>query len=64
MHVADLAAKVRPRCSTRYLRNIETAGDQPSIELAYRLARALSEALGRPVTLDDFSTEVTEAGAA
>lgn len=64
--MADLAKKARP-CSKGHLRNIETAREpyrnrhQPSIELVYRLANALSEALGRPVSLDEFSTENEDA---
>lgn len=58
LYMADLAAKVK--CSKGHIRNMETAGDQPGPELAHRLAHALTEALGHPVTLDDFSTLVAD----
>lgn len=46
------------RCSPGYLKNIEAASDQPGGALAFRIARYLSSALGRPVTIDDFSHPV------
>lgn len=41
-------------CSYRHLQMIETTGRQPSPELAHRIARALSQAVGRDVSVDEF----------
>lgn len=49
-----------------HLRNIEgeRKGSQPSAVVAYRLAKELTKALEREITLDDFSYETVVQDAA
>lgn len=46
----------RSDCSVAHLRRVETTEYRPSPELAARLAQALSDGLGRRVSLDEFFT--------
>jgi transcriptional regulator with XRE-family HTH domain len=43
-------------CSKRHLQMIETAGRQPSDELAYRLVHTLTRLHGRPVSVTEFTS--------
>jgi transcriptional regulator with XRE-family HTH domain len=63
IRMIDLARVAR--CSYGHLRMAETGTTTPdgrrayrqiSTELAYRIAHALSQLTGRPVSIDDFST--------
>jgi transcriptional regulator with XRE-family HTH domain len=62
LSTAELAEKAN--VGEGHIRNIEGKGDQPSGRLAYRLARVLTEQLGREITLDDFSYLTDEQAAA
>lgn len=42
-------------CSYGHLRRVETTAQQPSPELATRLAQALTRLSGRTVTVDEFT---------
>lgn len=61
VHMRDVATAVG--CSKRHLQMIETAGRQPSDELAARLALELSRLHGRRVSVDEFTSTTTQAAA-
>lgn len=61
LRTAELAASVG--CSQGHLKNIEGSNDQPSAVLVHRIARELSHALSREVSLDEF-TRITDGAAA
>ncbi len=47
-------------CSAHHLRMVEVGGRQPSIVLAHRIARALTERLGRAVDISEFFTPLQQ----
>lgn len=61
-HMRDVAHAVG--CHWNHLRMIEGGYRQPSEELMYRLAHELSRLHGRTVSIDEFTTPITQDDAA